>query len=242
MDERPGPKTELLIENFPDRKTQARALAERTAYLLAKAVSKRGRASLVVSGGSTPVLFFEELSGQEIEWSRITITLADERMVPEGHPDSNGALVKRHLLRDRAAKARFIGLYAGAEAAGSDRGERYCEERVRSIGLPFDVLVLGMGSDGHTASLFPGAPELKEAVDMDSGRLCASITPPDAPHERITLTLPALLSSRWIFLLISGEEKMKVLKRALGPGRPEEMPIRYVLNGAGRPVELFWAP
>jgi 6-phosphogluconolactonase len=235
-------RQKVLIKNFPDIKTQAKALADEAACLLSEAVSKRGQASLVVSGGSTPVRFFEELSGRKIEWPRITVTLADERMVPEGHPDSNGALVKKHLLKDRAAKARFIGLYAGAEAAGGDRGERYCEERVRSVGLPFDVLILGMGSDGHTASLFPGAPELKGAVEMDSGRLCASITPPDAPHARITLTLPALLSSRRIFLLISGKEKMEVLRKALEAGSPEEMPIRYVLNGADRPVEVFWAP
>ncbi len=215
-------------------------LSGKITSLLDISIREKGRASLVVSGGSTPVPLFEELARQEIDWSRVYITLADERWVPPSHNDSNEGLVRRHLLKERAQKAIFVGLYTGAKDA--KQGEKECEERVRTIGPPFDLLILGMGSDGHTASLFPGADNLASAVNLESDRVCMAISPADAPHERMTLTLQALLKSRNIFLHITGEEKIQVLQKALSQGPVEQMPIRFVLSCAKGPVNIYWAP
>ncbi|MCF6186211.1 MAG: 6-phosphogluconolactonase [Desulfobulbaceae bacterium] len=107
---------------------------------------------------------------------------------------------------------------------------------------PIDALILGMGGDGHTASLFPGAEKLAAATDMNSGEICMGIAPLTAPHERMTLTLPAILDTRQIVLHITGSEKQDVLKKAMGEGPPEEMPIRFILRQQRTPVAVYWAP
>ncbi len=230
----------VKIEKFPDQTRQANALADRVSRLLDRAVSQTGKATLVVSGGSTPVLFFEALSTRDISWNKVTVTLADERWLPPDHEASNEALVKRHLLKNKAAKACFVGLYTGSDSA--EEGQAQCHKQVKEIGLPFDVLILGMGTDGHCASLFPGANGLKEAVELESKRFCVAIKPVSALHDRITLTLSSILSSREIFLLVTGKKKFHVLQKALAPGPLHEMPVRYVLHLSHRPVSVFWAP
>lgn len=126
--------------------------------------------------------------------------------------------------------------------ASARAGEESCTSALSSIPLPFDVLILGMGNDGHTASLFPGADRLSEAVNLDSGKLCMAICPPVTPHERMSLTLPAILNSREIILLISGKEKHDTYIKACRQEPAEEMPIRYILNQAQAPVTVYWAP
>ena len=227
------------MHEFTDPALLARELAGRVADLLAAAIKEKGRATLVVSGGSTPVPFFQALAQEDIAWQHVVITLADERWVPPDDPASNEGLVRRHLLRDKAQAARFVGLYTGAAQAAL--GEKECEKRITALGLPFDVLILGMGNDGHTASLFPGAANLQKATEMDSGRLCQTMTPLDAPHDRMTLTLPALLQAENIFLHITGSKKKQVLEKALAAGPPEEMPIRFILSEAASPVRIYWA-
>lgn len=237
----PDSASDVRMERFEGRTRQAEALAGRVADLLRQAISQRAKAALVVSGGSTPAPFFDALSRQELDWGRVTVTLADERWVPPDHEASNEGLVRRHLLRNRAESAELLGLYTGHGSAAD--AQQVCSERLeRNVALPFDAVVLGMGKDGHCASLFPRAEGLKEAVDPDSKRLCAAVRPASAPHQRMTLTLNALLSSRNIFLLITGAEKLDVLERALAPGPPEEMPIRYVLRRSRPPVAVFFAP
>ncbi len=231
---------EILWKGFTNRERQVQDLADRICALLGEGVEKQGRASLAVSGGSTPVPLFAELSGRELPWEKVVVTLVDERWVEPADPDSNEHLVRTHLLRNRAAAARLVGMKTEAEDAFA--GETACEERLRQVPRPFDVLVLGMGTDGHTASLFPGAGRLEAATAMDSGRLCMAIVPPRAPHVRMTLTLPAILDSRQIFLHITGEEKRRVYARARAGGPAGEMPIRYVLRQEQTPVEVYWAP
>ncbi len=228
------------FHEFRDRKGLFRRLAVRICSILSATIREKGRAVLVVSGGSTPVPLFEELSGQDLDWKKVYVTLADERWVPPSDPDSNEALVRRHLLKGKAAGAKFIGLYNGASSALE--GEKACQERLGEIISRIDVLVLGMGNDGHTASLFAGAERLKEAVDMGQKRPCIAIRPGDAPHERMTLTLNTLLKARHIFLVITGEEKRRVIEKALSQGPMEEMPIRFVLAGSSVPVSIHWAP
>lgn len=228
------------FKEFNDPSSLAASLAATVAELLRTGIRKRGGASLAVSGGSTPVPFFAALSEQELDWQQVTITLADERWVDPAETDSNEHLVRRHLLQNRAAAARFVGLKTAAPTAV--QGEKECEARLAPVPRPFDVLVLGMGNDGHTASLFPQAERLGEALSPDSGQLCLAITPPAAPHERMTLTLPALLHSRQIILHIVGPEKRAVYEQAMADGPVASMPIRAVLKQESTPVAVFWCP
>ncbi|MDP3695184.1 MAG: 6-phosphogluconolactonase, partial [Desulfocapsaceae bacterium] len=199
-----------------------------------------GQASLAVSGGSTPVPLFNRLAEMDMEWEKVTISLVDERWVDTASSDSNENLVRRHLLRNKAAVASFFGMKN--KAATARGGEVACEARLQAVPHPHDCLILGMGNDGHTASLFPGAANLDAAVDLYSGRVCMAIRPPGASHERMTLTLPAILNSRQLVLHLQGEEKKRVLARALGPGDADEMPIRFILRQKTTPLAVYWSP
>ena len=226
--------------HFDDRATLARELATAVAFDLAEALEARGTASLVVSGGSTPRPFFQELSGRSLGWDRVTVTLADERWVPPDNLASNELLVRENLLVGTAESAKFQGLWNDSPTPGD--GQAATDRALEEVPRPFDILVLGMGGDGHTASLFPEAPELAEGLDLETSRLSLAVHPPEAEHPRISLTLAALLRSRRIVLHITGEDKAEVLRRALGPGPEEELPIRAVLRHSPIPVDVFWAP
>ena len=230
----------MNLLTFPDRKNLVIDLAERIGELLTKGITDNSRASLAVSGGSTPVELFEQLSGNDLSWQHVVITLVDERWVEPTEDDSNEHLVRSHLFKDKALAATFIGMKNSAATASA--GEKECEQKLYKVPLPFDVLILGMGGDGHTASLFPGAEKLSLATDMDLGQTCMGIAPLTAPHERMTLTLPAILDSRQIFLHITGQEKNDVLQKAQAEGPVEEMPIRYILRQQTTPVSVLWAP
>ena len=226
------------FHEFADQQTLCQKLSQRICVALQKAVAERGKASLVVSGGSTPVPLFTALSDISIKWDRVFITLADERWVEVSDRDSNEASVRKHLMSNQAEVAHFHGLKNSHESAVA--GESECGEALAHFPVPFDIVILGMGPDGHTASLFPGARRLSDAVDMSSGRLCMAMTPVTAPHDRMTLTLPALLDSRQIYLHLSGEEKRDVYERALGGDSVEKMPIRAVLNQDKVAVDVYW--
>ncbi|MDG4475144.1 6-phosphogluconolactonase [Thiovibrio frasassiensis] len=228
------------FKEFKDSSALVAALADRVAELLRVGIRARDRASLVVSGGSTPLPFFAALSEKHLDWEEVVVTLADERWVEPSDAASNEQLVRRYLLQNRAALARFVGLKT--EALTAAEGENDCAERLAGVPRPFDALVLGMGNDGHTASLFPQAARLKKALALDSGQLCMAITPPAAPHERMTLTLPTLLQSREIILHIVGSDKRIVYEKALAEGPVGEMPIRAILRQTFSPVTVFWSP
>jgi len=201
---------DISINNFTDRTSLVNELSDRIGSLLTAGITDNGQASLAVSGGSTPVELFEQLSGLDIPWQDVVITLVDERWVDPSDPDSNENLVRTHLLQNNAAAAKFRGMKNSAATASE--GETACAEVLQKIHRPFDVLILGMGGDGHTASLFPGAVKLSQATDMHSGEICIGIAPVTAPHERMTLTLPEILASRQIFLHITGQDKRDVLE------------------------------
>lgn len=225
---------------YPSSEQLVAALAVRISALLREGIRERGQASLAVSGGSTPVPLFNRLAETELEWNKVTVFLVDERWVETDDPDSNEKMVHRHLLRDKAAAASFIGMKN--EAATASTGEAACEKRLRQLPWPCDCLILGMGNDGHSASLFPGAANLDAAVDLHSGRVCMAIRPLATPHERMTLTLPAILNSRQLVLHLQGEEKKKTLARAQGPGDADEMPIRFILRQRTTPLAVYWSP
>ncbi|MEA2115290.1 MAG: 6-phosphogluconolactonase [Thermodesulfobacteriota bacterium] len=229
-----------VMRDFTSRRSLVEYLTLQIGELLSAGVADNGRASIAVSGGSTPVGLFEQLSLLDISWKDISITLVDERWVEPSGNDSNERLVRVHILQNKAAAATFIGMKNSAVIASE--GEKECEQQLQKIPQPFDVLILGMGGDGHTASLFPGAEKLAAATAMDSGRTCMALAPLSAPHERMSLTLPVILASRQIFLHIVGQEKREVLDKAMTDGPVEEMPIRFVLRQQATPLSVYWAP
>ncbi len=228
------------FHSFSNRDELCADLADGISSLLSDGIVQKGRASLAVSGGSTPVQLFKRLSLIDISWNKVDVFLVDERWVDPSDPDSNENLVRTHLLQNNAAAAKFRGMKNSAATASE--GEAACAEELQKIHRPFDVLILGMGGDGHTASLFPGAAKLSRATDMHSGEICMGIAPVTAPHERMTLTLPEILASKQIFLHITGQDKRDVLERALGSGAVEEMPIRYILQQSQKETfHIYWA-
>lgn len=223
-------------KTYADGQALAEALALQVAEALRVAVSERGRALLVVSGGRSPVPFFECLARQELPWAKVQVSLADERWVPPSRADSNEALVRRHLLQGLAAQATMLGLYHPAESL--EEAARLAEQSL--AGLPtIDVLVLGMGDDGHTASLFPQSPLLVEALSLTCPHRVLPMQAPTEPRERLTQTLPPLAAARLSLLAIQGTTKLATLNRVLQPGPATDLPIRAFLQA---PLQIHWCP
>jgi 6-phosphogluconolactonase len=232
--------TETLAQRYADIETLSRELAARIAAILGAAIAARGLASLVVSGGRSPVRLFEILRSQPLDWSRVCIALADERWVLPTDEASNEHLVRGTLLKDGAASARFHGLKNGAPTP--DLGAVSAWETFARVPRPFDAVILGMGDDGHTASLFPGSPNLPSALNPSAAAGCVGMWSPVPPKARLSLNLTALLDSRRITLLITGESKWRTLRAARDPGPEQEMPIRAVLRQSRTPVDVMWSP
>ncbi|OCG18112.1 6-phosphogluconolactonase [Gilliamella sp. WF3-4] len=206
---------------------------------LKQAIEQKGHASIAVSGGKTPIPLFALLSQQDMEWSRVFITLVDDRWVDNTDDASNEKLVIAHLLQNNAKVANFVGLKNNCD--NPFNGAEITEKMLDKIPMPFDVIILGMGEDGHTASLFPGAANLARGLDMKSGRKVVGMTPLTAPLDRITLTLPTILNSKNIYLHLVGESKMHVLEQAEKGNDVNQMPIRAILQQDKVNVTAFWA-
>lgn len=231
----------IATHSFTDCHALATALAERVAQQLRDGIEQRGGALMAVSGGSTPKHFFEQLSHASLDWSRVSITLVDERWVPESSDRSNAALVRSMLLRNEAAAATFIPLFSGADTP--EKGIADEASQVNALPLPFDVVILGMGADGHTASFFPGGDRLTDALDLAGTQRLMPMRAEGAGEPRITFTLPALLQTRALFLHIEGDAKRRVLADArLGLGEGKHYPVRAVLEQTQLPVAVYWCP
>lgn len=217
-----------MLEAFADTAALADAAADAIEAALRGALDARRHASLVATGGRAPGPVYDRLSHADLNWSKVAVTLSDERQVDAASPASNARLLRERLLVGRAANARFLPL------------TDYAEPALKQL-LPFDAVILGMGEDGHIASLIPGSPLIDEAMDPAGERLLAESpagwgTPPVA---RITLTLAALLQSRAIFLLIAGEAKRQVIADARAGA---DLPVRALLDQGLAPVRIFWTP
>ena len=217
-------------------------LDDTIAQSLHLAVNLRGHAVLAVSGGKSPIALFEALRVLPLEWQRVTVLLVDERCVPHDHADSNTALVRQHLLKDQAAAATFVPFFETLpdmlDDAALNRLVDAANRRLATQPWPMDMAVLGMGDDGHTASLFPGAPGLRKA--LHSSGPVAWVRPATAPHARLTLTLPALLATRELALSISGASKLAVFQQAR-LGADEALPVSLILNQHQTPVSVWLA-
>jgi 6-phosphogluconolactonase len=224
---------------FADRLTLGDMLARDIASKLDAAVKARGKASLAVSGGSTPKLMFAVLAEQEIDWSKVTITLVDERWVGEDNERSNARLVKKTLISHEAHVAGFLPLFDKAHVDDVDAALADVGQRVDALGKPFDVVVLGMGPDGHTASFFPGGDHLAQALDLDGKQSVVSMRAEGAGEPRITLSLPRVLDTRALYLHIEGNDKKDILGKAIAG---EDFPIAAVLKQDRVPVDVYWSP
>ncbi len=231
--------TAFTRRDFSDGAALAPIFAQWTAERLSAGIAARGAALLIVSGGRTPLRYFRALSDQPIDWSRVAVTLADERRVADDSPRSNAKLVRGALLQGRAAVAPFVPL----ADSRLDDGQELAAANARIVNLPMpaDVAVLGMGDDGHTASWFPHAEGLAEAMDVGARALVAPIRAAGAPEPRLTLTGRVLLRARAIALHIEGADKLATLDQALGDGPVEDMPIRAVLRSAAERLTIFAA-
>jgi len=226
-----------IFYSFETKDSLVSELSERIAYYLKKSIKENNKASLLVSGGNTPKPLFKALSNIDIEWKKITIALVDERWVDSNNKDSNELLVKTNLLQNFASKANFVGMYF--DENNEIKAQEICSKTYKDKVYPFDVIILGMGSDAHTASLFPNNEKLDEAFDMQNENLCISILPTTAPHRRMSLTLKAILSAKTIILHIEGEEKLKVYKEAISLNDKYKMPIASVLNQDMKDIEVY---
>ena len=215
----------ITRNNFANAEQLAQRLARNVAASLRQALAGNERATLAVSGGTTPQKFFEILSQQKLNWENVTITLVDERQVDESSPRSNAKLVKAALLQNEAAVARFVPLYQNPAAADVAN---------------FDVVILGMGNDGHTASFFPAGDTLALAL-ADSAPPLLALSAAGSGEARVTFSLPKILAAKEIILHIQGADKAATLETAMSADDIFEMPIRAVLN-SGRVIEVYWCP
>jgi 6-phosphogluconolactonase len=216
-----------MIEAYPHANALAEAAAAGVSAALADALATRGRAALVATGGRSPGPVYDRLTRAPIDWARVVVTLSDERCVPPDAPESNARVVRERLLQGPGAPAHLLPLWPPPQP-----------QQLEAL-LPFDAVMLGMGEDGHVASLIPGDPGLEAAYATTELVREVPAGPGNPPVARITLTLAALAPSRAIFLLIAGEAKRDVLTRAEAG---EDLPVGRLMRTAQGRVRVFWAP
>ena len=227
------------VLDLADADALARTAADLIAGALGAALAASGRASLAVAGGTTPGGAYRRLSGALIDWARVSIVPTDERWAPPSSPDSNERFLRESLLQGPAAAAAFTPLWS--DAPTPDAAAARAEPAIAAL-TPLDVAVLGMGEDGHFASLFPGSPALAEGLDPEAARLCIGVPSgsPAPPQPRITLTRRAFQDARHILLLITGEAKRRVFDHAWSGGR--DLPIRSLRDLRCGDVRVLWSP
>ena len=225
------------LNEFDSRTDLDQRLAAEVAELLSKAIVEKGRASIAVSGGSTPKGFFQALSRYDLAWNQITVTLADERWVEFADQASNTRLVHEALLQNNAQAAQFFPLKRDGELT-EQALELINREAVESL-LPFDVLILGMGEDGHTASLFPCSAEIEQGLSTAAAVL--KVEPTTAPHQRVSFSFNALQQAGKTVLHICGAAKKTVLEQAIANRDSKKMPISAFLHHPSNQLDIYWA-
>lgn len=226
--------TTAVVETFTSEDALTQAFTQTIYEQLKQAIAERGRAYLVVSGGRTPVPLFSLLSQQDLPWSRVTVLLADERWLPASHEASNTRLVRQHLLQNNAADAEFLQFANDAESVGA----AVAAFNQQAAALPtFDVVILGLGEDGHTASIFPCSQQLNDALKTEAA--CLAVTPTTAPYDRISLSKSRLMNSRTLYFHLVGASKAEVLNQAMQSGA--SFPASVFLQQDTVPVKVMLA-
>ncbi|MGB5246258.1 MAG: 6-phosphogluconolactonase [Woeseia sp.] len=223
---------------FASRGEASAAAASRLHDALASALSQQDKASIVLSGGSTPADTFKRLSQMPLAWDRVTVTLSDERWVPADHEDSNTRMLRNTLLTHQAQHAATLNLFRdGVDVAAA---LPQLEADFCALPLPFASVLLGMGEDGHFASLFPDFAGLRDALNLQSDAAFVPVSTAASPHPRISMTLSALLKSHEVILLIFGAAKRRVYEDA--KAGVNTLPIATLLAQTHVPLRVIWAP
>ncbi len=223
-----------------DADALATTLAEELARIVADAVAMRGSASLALAGGSTPFPIYRRLAAMELGWSRVSLIPTDERWVQAEHPASN-----LRAMREAFAAASGVRLLSLTPIEPHNSAKAtFALNALVELANPFDAVLLGMGGDGHFASLFPGASELEAGLRGDAGALVVHPVPlpSEAPFARISLSLERLLNSRRVLLAVTGHAKRAVLDRAQTANEPQALPICAMLHQQRLPLEIHWSP
>lgn len=232
MDKHIEQSSSVIFLEYGSRDEASQALAAEIAETIRSALDRDGEAAVVVSGGTSPVAFFHALREMPLNWGNVTLLPSDERNVPAGHSDRNDAMIEREFLVGPAADARLLGMLP--------RGNENDPCLDNDSRIHFDAVILGMGTDGHTASLFPDSPDIEQ--DLSSNRNVVNVDVPRLDAGRISLTPAALLNSSRIDLLFFGDDKRSVYEQAMAPGPVSELPVRAILHQDRVPVRVFWAP
>lgn len=222
----------MNILKFTDNKSQAESLAHAVSLSISEIIKQQGHATLAVSGGKSPILFLQTLSKKPIEWDKVTITLVDERFTSTTSEDSNENMVRKNLLVNNAETSFFVGLVTTKDIIGCTTNANL---QIKSI----DVIVLGMGDDGHTASIFPCSKELDHALELENASEKYIITrPKTANYDRIGLSLYGILDSKKIFISINGHHKLDVITKS-SHNLDKKYPISYVLAN-NKSLDIYW--
>lgn len=227
----------FTLKEFPSREELVDVLSARVTKDLEEAIALKGFATLVLSGGTTPVKFLNKLSFSAIAWEKVRVTLVDERWVNPTNNKSNEKLIRDNLLQNNAKKARLIPLKN--DAIKAEFGIVSLEVMLKGLSMELDVVVLGMGLDGHTASFFPHSHELKHALTTND--LCCASTAVLEPKERITLTRSFLLGAKDLILHIEGKEKKEVFQKATHSDDETSMPIIAMMQQKEPLLEVYYA-
>ena len=217
----------MHISHFENSEQVTNFLAKDISDKLYAAITSRGCAALFVSGGRSPIALFEQLSHIDLDWSKVVVSLVDDRWVSKTHESSNELLVNTHLLKNHASKAAFIGLVGSEQSAFN--GVDSAVAKIADVDI-IDVLILGMGEDGHTASIFPCCEQVDAAMASNNNARLIATQPTTAPFERISLTLNEILAAKQVYLPLSGAGKIKVFEQAKQLDDVKQMPIAAVIK------------
>lgn len=228
----------LMFNKYINADNLNTSFANKILAKLRRGIEQNGMATLAVSGGSTPKPLFALLANKSFDWSNVVVTLVDERWVDAQHADSNEKLVKENLLVEKAAAANFVSLTA--DYSSPYEAEDEISQRIDEVAGEFDVLILGMGEDGHTASLFPCSEQIDAGLNLERELSAIGTQPTTAPHLRMSMSLAKIIKAKNIYLHLVGDKKLAVLQDALANYDAKQKPIKAVCEEAN--VSLMWAP
>jgi len=218
----------------------AEAVAGDVGFIIESALDARGEALIALPGGKTPLPIYAKLAAAKLNWKKVTIVATDERLVELSDPRSNIRAIAQAFLPTGARVFPISSDIADYKLAGNSANAKLAD-----LKFPLDLAWLGVGSDGHTASIFPG-PDLEEALNAPKGRNAIGVMPdplpPEAPVARVTLTRSAILSARTVLITITGQDKRDLLEGAIADGHSSKLPIGRVLAEAEQPIDIHWAP
>ena len=232
--------TEIEWWEYDDAGEMAEAVAGDIGFIIESAIDARGAAVIALAGGKTPLPIYDRLAAAKIDWKRVTIVPGDDRIVPLGDPLSNVTAIGKAFL---PRGARVIPLVS-ATAPDYKAAGRAADALLQDLHWPLDLCLLGIGGDGHCASIFPG-PDYDEALNGPVERRALGVMPDPLPKEapvpRVTLSRAAIVSARALMIAITGDEKKAVLERAIAEGASSSLPVGRVLADVELPVDIHWA-